>query len=67
MHAATLDGLLLRVLPAVVYAIPLYPMVKLQGGASHVALFFCASAVFAATIGAMSMALVVGALWATMP
>lgn len=58
--AATLDGLLLRVLPAVLYSIPFYPMIGFQPGASHVALFFCVLAVFSATVGALSMAITVG-------
>ena len=58
--AATLDGLLLRVLPAVIYSIPFYPMIGFQPDASHVALFFCVLAVFSATVGALSMAITVG-------
>lgn len=57
---ATLDGLLLRVLPAILYSIPLYPMTGLQSGAPHVALFFTILAVFSATVGSMSMAITVG-------
>ncbi len=57
---ATLDGLLLRVLPAVIYSIPFYPMIGFQPDASHVALFFCVLAVFSATVGALSMAITVG-------
>lgn len=59
-RAATLDGLLLRVLPAVLYAVPFYPMIGFQAGAPHVALFFCVLAVFSATVGALSMAITVG-------
>ena len=58
--AATLDGLLLRVLPAVIYSIPFYPMTGFQSDPAHVALFFCVLAVFSATVGAMSMAITVG-------
>lgn len=57
---ATLDGLLLRVLPAVLFSIPLYPMSGLQRGAPHVALFFCVLSVFSAAVGALSMAVTVG-------
>jgi len=57
---ATLDGLLLRVLPAVLFSVPLYPMSGLQGGAPHVALFFCVLSVFSAAVGALSMAVTVG-------
>eukprot|EP00884_Botryococcus_braunii_P012056 jgi/Botrbrau1/20851/Bobra.0156s0075.2 len=57
---ATLDGLMLRVVPAILYSIPLYPMTGLQSGAPHVALFFTILAVFSATVGAMSMAITVG-------
>ena len=60
MVAATLDGLLLRVLPAVLYAAPFYPMIGFQRSASHIALFFCMLAVFSATVGALSMAITVG-------
>lgn len=58
--AATLDGLLLRVLPAVIYSIPFYPMIGFQSDPAHVALFFCVLAVFSATVGALSMAITVG-------
>lgn len=58
--AATLDGLLLRVVPAVIYSIPFYPMIGFQRDAAHVALFFCVLAVFSATVGALSMAITVG-------
>ena len=58
--AATLDGLLLRVLPAVIYSIPFYPMIRFQSDPAHVALFFCVLAVFSATVGALSMAITVG-------
>ncbi|KAK9908503.1 hypothetical protein WJX75_008761 [Coccomyxa subellipsoidea] len=60
LSKATLDGLLLRVLPAVIYSIPFYPMIGFQPDASHVALFFCVLAVFSATVGALSMAITVG-------
>jgi hypothetical protein len=35
-------------------------MTAFQGGAPHVALFFCVLAVFSATVGALSMAVTVG-------
>ncbi|BDA44712.1 probable broad substrate specificity ATP-binding cassette transporter at C-terminar half [Coccomyxa sp. Obi] len=57
---ATLDGLLLRVVPAVLYSIPFYPMIGFQKDPAHVALFFCVLAVFSATVGALSMAVTVG-------
>lgn len=60
LPAATLDGLLLRVLPAVIYSIPFYPMIGFQSDPAHVALFFCVLAVFSATVGALSMAITVG-------
>lgn len=47
-------------LPIVTYAIPVYTMAELHGGADRVALFFCGAAVFAATIGLLSMALTIG-------
>ena len=58
--AATLDGLLLRVLPAVLFALPFYPLIGFQRGLPHIALFFCVLAVFSATVGALSMAVTVG-------
>ena len=60
LSKAVLDGLLLRVLPAILFAVPLYPMSGFQGGVPHVALFFCVLAVFSATVGALSMAVTVG-------
>ena len=57
---ATLDGLLLRVLPAVLFSIPLYPMSGMQTGAPHVALWFSVLSVFSAAVGALSMAVTVG-------
>lgn len=57
---ATLDGLLLRVLPAVLFSIPLYPMSGMQRGAPHVALWFSVLSVFSAAVGALSMAVTVG-------
>ena len=57
---ATLDGLLLRVLPAVLFSVPLYPMSGMQRGAPHVALWFCVLSVFSAAVGALSMAVTVG-------
>ena len=44
-----------------IYAIPVYPMAQLHPGADQVALFFCVAAVFAAAVGALSMAITVGA------
>ena len=43
-----------------IYAIPVYAMAKLHSGADRVALFFCVAAVFAAAVGALSMAVTVG-------
>lgn len=57
---ATLDGLLLRVLPAVLFSVPLYPMSGMQRGAPHVALWFSVLSVFSAAVGALSMAVTVG-------
>ncbi|KAK9811462.1 hypothetical protein WJX72_004287 [[Myrmecia] bisecta] len=57
---ATLDALLLRVLPAVLYAAIMYPMAGLQHSSSRVALFFCVLALFSATVGSISMAVTVG-------
>ena len=47
-------------LPAVIYSIPFYPMIRFQSDPAHVALFFCVLAVFSATVGALSMAITVG-------
>ena len=60
LSKATLDGLLLRILPAILFAVPLYPMSGFQPGAPQVALFFCVLAVFSAAVGALSMAVTVG-------
>lgn len=47
-------------LPAIIYSIPFYPMIRFQSDPAHVALFFCVLAVFSATVGALSMAITVG-------
>ena len=60
MWAAILDGLLLRVLPALLFCVPFYPMIGFQADAAHIAVFFCGLAVFSATVGALSMAITVG-------
>jgi hypothetical protein len=65
--AGTLDAVLLRVLPAVLFAVTFYPMCGFHGGASHVALFFLILAVFSATVGSLSMAISVGELVLAMP
>ena len=57
---ATLDGLLLRVLPAVLFSIPLYPMSGLQRTAPQAGLWFSVLSVFSAAVGALSMAVTVG-------
>eukprot|EP00891_Asterochloris_glomerata_P008052 jgi/Astpho2/8052/Aster-03001 len=54
------DALSLRIVPAILFAIPFYPMVNLQGGASHVALYVALLAVFSATVGAQATIIAVG-------
>jgi ABC-type multidrug transport system ATPase subunit len=56
---ACLDGLLLRVIPALLYAAPFYPMMGLGSGSSTVALFLMVLSLFALTSGALSLGVAV--------
>ena len=58
-RAATLDGLLLRVVPSLLFSIPFYPMSGFQTEPQLVATFFGVLAVFSAAVGALSMAVTV--------
>lgn len=58
-RAATLDGLLLRVIPSLLFSIPFYPMSGFQSAPQLVATFFGVLAVFSAAVGALSMAITV--------
>ncbi len=59
VRAATLDGLLLRVIPSLLFSIPFYPMSGFQTAPQLVATFFGVLAVFSAAVGALSMAVTV--------
>ena len=59
LRAATLDGLLLRVIPSLLFSIPFYPMSGFQTAPQLVATFFGVLAVFSAAVGALSMAITV--------
>jgi ABC-type multidrug transport system ATPase subunit len=56
---ACLDGLLLRAVPALLYAAPFYPMMGLGSGSSTVALFLMVLSLFALTTGALSLGVAV--------
>ena len=56
---ATLDGLLLRILPACLYALICYWSIGLRGGASHVMVFFATLALFNLAAGSLSMVIAV--------
>ncbi|KFM28717.1 putative ATP-dependent permease [Auxenochlorella protothecoides] len=57
---AALDGLLLRVIPAFLYAAPFYPMMGLQSDSTIVAVFLFVLATFSLVVGAFALAVTVG-------
>ena len=56
---ATLDGLLLRVLPAVLYSLIVYWSIGLRSSSSHILVFFATLALFNLAAGALSMVIAV--------
>ncbi|KDD77010.1 ABC-2 type transporter, partial [Helicosporidium sp. ATCC 50920] len=52
---AVLDGLLLRAVPALLYAAPFYPMMGLASGGAQVGLFLATLTAFALAVGALSL------------
>jgi len=56
---ATLDGLLLRVLPAVIYSLIVYWAIGLRSSPSHILVFFATLALFNLAAGALSMVIAV--------
>lgn len=53
---AALDGVLLRVVPVLLYCAPFYPMLGFAGGARNVALFLLVLATYALAVAALALA-----------
>lgn len=56
----TLDGMMLRVIPAILFWIPFYYMAGLRSGAAYASTYLFTLVAFNCTIGALSMAVTVG-------
>jgi hypothetical protein len=61
LSKAALDGLLLRVAPALLFAAAFYPLSGFRRHAAHAAVFAGVLSAFAATVGALSLACAAGA------